>query len=47
MADVCIDCGQPMPLFFDLALCDPCLRVAARLVGSGQARVDILTGGAR
>lgn len=40
----CIDCGEPMPDLLDLPLCDPCLRIATRLLGSGQARVDLIEG---
>lgn len=41
----CIDCGEPMtPRVDGLPLCDPCLELAVLLCGSGETRVQVLSG---
>lgn len=39
---VCADCGIEIPDTLDVPLCDPCLRVAVAVAGSGEARMQQL-----
>lgn len=39
---ICIDCGAPVPVTLDAAMCDECARVAVVVCGTVAARVTQL-----